>query len=119
MGNPNTTVVEPGNATPARPAAPRVTLQSIESNIVAEYSFTADKATPSIPHHESLSLLTIHILVMRNGFTILGTSACAAPENFDAVVGARIARMKALDKAFELEGYLLKEQLLHRVNDPT
>lgn len=57
------------------------------------------------------SQLTVCCLTLRNGFTVIGESACASPANFDAELGRKIARNKARDKIWELEGYLLKERL--------
>ncbi len=51
-------------------------------------------------------------LRLTNGFEVIGTSACVSPENFDEQIGHKIARDKARDKIWELEGYLLKEHLL-------
>jgi hypothetical protein len=56
--------------------------------------------------------LTICCLTLRNGFTVTGESACVSPENFDAVIGRTIARQKARDKIWTLEGYAMKERLL-------
>lgn len=91
--------------------APRVTPQMIEDAIAGEYIFTADKATQGCPQLPSLALLTICVLVLKNGFTVTGESACASPENFDADLGAKIARQHAKDKIWALEGYLLKSKL--------
>ena len=60
---------------------------------------------------EALRLLTFCVLVLRNGFTVTGESACASPENFDADIGRKIARDNAIDKVWMLEGYLLKQKL--------
>lgn len=95
-------------------SAPRVTPMQIEQTIAAEYYTTADKAFGDAPILEPLKLLTICTLVLRNGFAVVGTSACASPENFDAEIGRHIARSKAVEKIWELEGYLLKEQLFQR-----
>lgn len=92
--------------------APRVTLADIEANIVAEYSFTADKAMgDGVPLMPSLSLLTFCVLVLRNGFSVTGESACASPENFDAEIGKKIARANAVNKIWPLMGYALKQRL--------
>ncbi len=91
--------------------APRVTPQMIDDAIAAEYVFTADKATQGCPQMPSLALLTICVLVLKNGFTVTGESACASPENFDAELGAKIARQHAKDKIWALEGYRLKSSL--------
>ncbi|ENM1631569.1 hypothetical protein AB6T03_004545, partial [Salmonella enterica] len=49
--------------------------------------------------------------ILRNGFTVTGESACVSPKNFDAEIGRKAARQKAIDKIWMLEGYLLKEKL--------
>lgn len=121
--------------------APRVTPQQIDEIIEREFYFTAAdgvcayhpatevlirSATPEglkewdaarasfdsrIP--QPLRLLTFCVLVLRNGFTVTGESACASPANFDEQVGRDIAKRNARDKIWALEGYLLRETL-HR-----
>jgi hypothetical protein len=51
------------------------------------------------------------VLELANGYTVLGKSACASPENFDAELGKRIAREDAVKQIWPLEGYLLRQQL--------
>ena len=51
------------------------------------------------------------MLVLKNGFIVTGQSACVSPENFDSKIGESIARKNAIDKIWELEGYLLKDKL--------
>lgn len=91
--------------------APRVTLQSIEEKIAAEYSFTADQAVQQAPIMEELKILTICILVMKNGFTVIGKSAPASPENFNADLGRKFAREDAIRQLWPHEGYALREKL--------
>lgn len=91
--------------------AARVTPQRIDDVIVGEYFFTADKATAGCPQFESLKLLTFCVLVLKNGFTVTGESACASPENFDEAIGRRIAKENARSKVWQLEGYLLRQTL--------
>lgn len=99
--------------------APRVTPADVEANIVSEHYFTARDgllgatgtyrpAGRSIP---ALDLLTFCVLVLRNGFTVTGESACASPENFDAEIGRKIARQNAVNKIWPLMGYELKQRL--------
>jgi hypothetical protein len=96
--------------------APRVTPADIEANIVSEYAFTAAQAIgPDSPAHESLHLLTFCVLVLKNGFTVTGESACASPENFDADVGRKIARQNAVQKIWPLMGYELRSRLAESV----
>lgn len=97
-------------------SAPRVTPQRIEEVIVDEYFFTAQDGIKStsgsqFPYRAELSLLTFCVLVLKNGFTVTGESACASPENFDAELGRKIARQNAVAKIWPLEGYLLKQHL--------
>lgn len=108
--------------------APRVTPADIEANIAAEYFFTADQGArhalldtvagngdrtiaDHTPIDGSLCLLTFCVLILRNGFTVTGESACASPENFDAEVGRKIARQNAVAKIWPLMGYELRSKL--------
>ncbi|BEN05989.1 Gp49 family protein [Serratia marcescens] len=97
--------------------APRVTPDHIESIISDCYYFTAQDglmtANPDAAQYspKSLDLLTFCVLVLKNGFTVTGESACASPENFDAEIGRKIARTNAVQKIWALEGYLLKQRL--------
>ncbi|EKS9798246.1 MULTISPECIES: Gp49 family protein [Burkholderia] len=99
--------------------APRITPADIEAAVRSEWYFTAGEgvagATGAFPfdgHPGSpLSLLTFCVLVLRNGFTVTGESACASPENFDAEIGRKIARQNAIAKIWPLEGYMLKQRL--------
>ena len=93
--------------------APRITPADIEANIAAEHYFTAGAAAVALgqPTSGSLHLLTFCVLVLKNGFTATGESACASPENFDAELGQKIARKNAVDKVWPLMGYELRSRL--------
>lgn len=93
--------------------APRVTPAHIESVIAGETYFTPAMTlgADNFEAHSPLKLLTICVLVLQNGFTVTGESACASPENFDAELGRKIARANAVNKIWPLEGYLLKQRL--------
>ena len=91
--------------------APRITPTHIEENIAGEYFFTADQATKNCPQFDQLRLLTFCVLVLKNGFTVTGESACASPENFDAEIGRKIARQNAVQKIWPLMGYELRSKL--------
>lgn len=91
--------------------APRVTPQQIDDCIAGEYCFTAANATKGCPQLPSLALLTICVLVLKNGFTVTGESACASPDNYSQEIGNRIARDNARQKIWPLEGYLLRQKL--------
>ena len=64
--------------------------------------------SPVLP---ALGLLTFCVLVLKNGFTVTGESACASPENFDAELGRKIARQNAVAKIWPLLGFSLKQKL--------
>jgi hypothetical protein len=92
--------------------APRVSLADIEAAISARYDFTGDTAIhPDAPKHESLKLLSICLLVMRNGFTIIGKSAPASPANFDRDLGIKLAYEDAVRQVWPLMGYALRARL--------
>lgn len=99
--------------------AARVTPQRIEEVIASEHYFTAldgvsgatGRGTASNNSDVSLGLLTFCVLLLKNGFTVTGESACASPANFDYELGKKIARKHATDKIWALEGYALKERL--------
>ena len=115
--------------------APRVTPADIEANIASEHYFTAGEgvigafAASEFASHRnavvtmqrgsaspevlkaSLNLLTFCVLVLKNGFTVTGESACASPENFDAELGRKIARANAVAKIWPLLGFSLKQKL--------
>ena len=80
--------------------AARITPTDIENKIVGEEFHLFDGTT-----------LTACLLTLENGFQVLGESACASPENFDAEIGRKIARSNAVQKIWSLEGYLLKQRL--------
>lgn len=101
--------------------APRVTPSDIEVNIAQEHYFTASDAVNGklfaidsedmVEPGSPLDLLTFCVLILKNGFTVTGESACASPENFDAEIGRNIARQNAVQKIWPLMGYELKQHL--------
>lgn len=112
--------------------AARVTPADIEANIVSEHYFTAADGKAGavaykraaqglgmypddLPQQEvPLALLTFCVLLLKNGFTVTGESACASPENFDAEIGRKIARQNAVQKIWPLMGYELRSQLANK-----
>ncbi|MEQ9871067.1 Gp49 family protein [Pectobacterium odoriferum] len=107
--------------------APRVTQQHIESAISECHYFTAYDGIRAAnmgvgdawTAHKSTDLLTFCVLVLKNGFTVSGESACASPENFDSEIGRKISRQNAINKIWPLQGYLLKQHLYEQsVSEP-
>ena len=115
------------NEIDAKATAPRITPADIEANIVSEHYFTArdgrrgaiqdgtyvgrERPTFGESDLKRLDLLTFCVLVLRNGFTVTGESACASPENFNAEIGRKIARENAIEKCWPLMGYALRTEL--------
>lgn len=114
--------------------APRITPDDIEANIASEHYFTGEdgvlgayknnndvrvelyRGDWEVPRSiQAVGLLTFCVLVLRNGFTVTGESACASPENFDAEIGRKIARANAVQKIWPLMGYELRSKLANRM----
>lgn len=105
---------------------PRVALADIEAAIAARIDTTGGQARPPQgttwvePYptdaqraeiRGSLERLSICILVMRNGFTVVGTSSPASPENFDADLGKKLAYEHAVRQLWPLMGFALRDRL--------
>lgn len=97
--------------------APRLNPDFINSKIESEWYFNAGESVvpngdmPPVPADHPLRVLTICVLVLKNGFTVQGYSSCVSPENFDKEIGQKVAKQNAINEIWKLEGYLLKERL--------
>lgn len=94
---------------------PKVTLAAIQEQIAEEhYALGAQIAAAGgqFSEYASLDTLTICTLVMENGFTVVGTSACADPLNFDVGIGRTIAKQNAVNQLWPLLGYELRTKLM-------
>jgi hypothetical protein len=80
--------------------APRICPTDIDTVIVSE-TFT------KLPSGKAM----ICELILKNGFSVRGESACVSKDNFDFEIGMEIAREDARDKVWLLEGYLLQEKV--------
>ena len=81
-------------------AAPRLTPELIDKQILTEQYYVFPG-----------TVLTVCALTLQNGFNVVGESAPASPENFNEALGRKIAREKAREKIWALEGYVLKNRL--------
>lgn len=79
--------------------APRLTPLEIEATIV------------NIAFQQFGDTLTVCVLTLRNGTQVVGQSARASPENFDADIGKDLAFDNAKRQIWQLEGYLLRQRL--------
>ncbi len=89
---------------------PRVALKDIQDAIGSQFFVTADVAVGQ-SGMKPLCLLTLCILVMKNGFVVVGKSAPASPENFDAEKGRTFAYEDAVRQLWPLMGYALRDKL--------
>ena len=98
--------------------APRVKLSDIEGAIRSRYDFTAWAAVsaaanpaPKAEDMDALGILSVCILVMGNGFNVIGKSAPASPENFNADLGRKFAYEDCIRQLWPLMGYALRDKL--------
>jgi hypothetical protein len=101
-----------------RATAPRVTPADVQAAIKSVYFFQASDgvlrtvdASPPHEDFEALRLTTFCAIVMQNGFTIYGKSACASPENFREDIGRRVAREDAERQIWPLLGFELRQRI--------
>jgi len=80
--------------------APRITPDMIDENIIGEDYYVFPGTTN-----------TICLLTLKNGFKVIGDSACASVENFDEEMGRNIARSNARNALWPLMGYELRTML--------
>lgn len=80
--------------------APRLNPGMIDATILAEQFHVFPGTT-----------MTVCCLTLKNGYQVIGESAAASPENFNAEIGQKIARDNARNKIWALEGYLLRQKL--------
>ena len=80
--------------------APRVTLERVNACIVGE-TYTV---LPS-------GKVMVCELTLANGFTVRGEAAAVSRENFNHEIGRRVSRERAVQQIWQLEGYLLQEEL--------
>lgn len=80
--------------------APRLTPADIDAKI-ADVTY----------YRHGDTTLTICVLTLQNGFTIVAESAAASADNFDPEIGRQIAFENARKKIWPLEGYLLRQKL--------
>ena len=59
----------------------------------------------------NLSLVTICIIILENGFKVEGVSACVDPANYNEEKGRECAYENAFEKIWEVEGYLLRQAM--------
>ena len=92
--------------------APRISLDYIKSQIAQVYYIDGEPLARSAHHTDwhakgepdtrSLRILTICMVVMKNGFLLLGKSAPLSPDNYDMAKGRTFAYEDALRQTWPL-----------------
>ena len=80
-----------------------VTINDIENEIIKETYHVFEGTT-----------VTVCLLTLKNGYHVIGHSACVDPKNFNKELGEKIAKEQAVDKCWELLGFRLRDQLSGR-----
>lgn len=80
--------------------APKLTVKNLEGKIIREmyYQFPSTQTT-------------VCLLILDNGYSVVGESSPASPSNFNASIGKRVARQHAFSKMWPLCGFALRQEL--------
>jgi hypothetical protein len=104
-------------------SAPRVTLADIENAIAYRIDRNGwDMLPETIPVENtgslnSLKVLSICLLVMKNGFIVIGKSAPASPENYSEDLGKQFAYEDGIRQLWPLMGHALRDRLWRDSDD--
>lgn len=99
--------------------APRVTKEEVLASIKSTFYFTAgdgvrgesELGTSPAGSADVLNRMTFCVLVLANGFTVTGQSACVSAANFNEEVGRRLAYEDAFDKIWAFLGFELATKI--------
>lgn len=106
----------------------KVTPQMIEDEVISEHYFTAKdgrdgavanghycgRESPTVDEGDlaPLNLVTFCVLILKNGMRVVGVNEGPVfSDNFDAEIGRKYARQKAVDQIWPMLGYELKTKL--------
>lgn len=98
--------------------APRISLATLEASIREKYFVMGDVAVTfgdgegdqrPEGYVDPLETMTICVLVLRNGFVVVGKSAPMSPENFNAELGRKFAYEDAIRQMWPLAAYAAKD----------
>lgn len=113
--------------------APRVSLKDIEDAILdcvfldgrnmyhLGNSLTPDRSCSGDDFAralENVASLTVCVIVMRNGFSVIGKSAPASPENYNEELGRKFAYEDAIRQLWPLMGFALRDRLATPASKP-
>lgn len=95
---------------------PRVTLEQVINYIDKVYYVTGEQLVPledAVPMDavDQLKVMTICTAILKNGWIVLGTTAPASPDNFDAEIGRKLAYENVIKQVWPLLGFNLRTHL--------
>lgn len=108
---------ETERASAAIATAPRISLATLEASIREKYFVMGDVAVAlgdgegdprPKDYNDPLKIMTICVLVLRNGFVVVGKSAPMSPENFNADLQRKFAYEDAIRQMWPLAAYAAK-----------
>lgn len=84
-------------------------------NRISLDSMLAKIATEEYLHPAAIPHMTICVLTTTNGYALVGKSAPADPDNFDADLGRKFAKEDAVRQMWPLEAYALRERMVETI----
>lgn len=101
--------------------APRITLAAIEAEVRSEWYINGASGAmayeglpfaqqPPVPAGHRLELLTLCVLVLKNGMPVIGYSCPISRENYNEDIGRQAARNKALSQVGDLLAFRILDQ---------
>ena len=85
---------------------PIIPHEEVLSYIAEEHYYTLDKAVDS--GFNRLRLTTVCVLILKNGFVLIGTSATNNADKFDFELGKKYAKEKAINELWGMLAFQLR-----------
>lgn len=102
-------------AAQASAKGPRVSLADIEAQIEQRFVINGGDLSAihpmSLSASESMKRLTLAIVVLKNGFVFIGSSAAASPENYNRELAERLSYEWALRQIWSMMGFNLRDKI--------
>jgi len=93
--------------------APRIALKDIEDQIAYKFDLNGKDIIPYAPNTAlaSLEVLSICMLIMKNGFVVIGKSAPMSSENYNFALGQQFAYEDAIRQLWPLMAFSAKDKV--------
>lgn len=83
----------------------------MSKNTVTQLQIDALMAGSQFDVETYFDKVTVVVAKLPNGFTIVESSACVDPVNYNEAIGVEICKKRIENELWQLEGYLLQEKL--------